>query len=116
MSWICEWVFVEDKGACSVPPEEELQRAIPLTHARRVTAGSLTHPQMGCRAMRAGLQGKLEEDEEDDDDEESSPSSEVSSDALDLEQGSYSSIFILEQTSGDHPMSLGIEYQGMAWG
>ena len=27
---IREWVSVENKGACPVSPEEELQRAIPL--------------------------------------------------------------------------------------
>ena len=29
----------------------------PTLHARKVTAGNLIHPQMGCQAMRSGLQG-----------------------------------------------------------
>ena len=86
MSWIHERVFVKDKGACSVPPEEELQESDPAHHARRVTVGSLTHPQMGCQVMRTGLQGNWERMKKMMNDEESSSSSdEVSLDASDLE-------------------------------
>ena len=54
-------------------------------HARRVAVGSLTHPQMGCRAMRTGLQGNWERTKTDDNKESSSSSDEVSPDASDLE-------------------------------
>ena len=85
MSWICEQVFVKDKGACSVQPEEELQRAVLLITQEEWQQGSLTHLSDRVLSDEDWSAGELGEDEEEDDEESSSSSDEVSPDASDLE-------------------------------
>ena len=89
---------------------------VPTHHARRVAAGSLTHPQMGCQVMRTGLQVNWKKRMMMTMTKSPVPPvMRLAWMALISSRVPTQASSLLKQTLPCHPMSPSVDYQGMAW-